>query len=608
MRRRPNHLTRPRGIALISTVLLTILAASVVLVITTQSIDASRTASNSSDSATATQAVGDAQRSIETWLEQDPYAFFSSVSPLEDARVCDGQSVQPGVAWSLATCGTAWTYETPTNLNATGTTNSSTTLNTLDGAIVQVQLQPPTSASPFLIANITAQYGQYNAGVTLTYRMTGAESYTIYSSSPLNLNYVASGCSSACSTLTGTLYSDGAISLPTTSAVTTGSSTQIESEVGFSPTLPPASSTASYYAAGTPTGATGTEAAIGDIRTVTPTQLTLSSLRASVARNSAFACPGSNPVEDPSDNALSSLCLDAGLSIPALYSPAASGPGTVTVPSNVTGFELIFNDHNQSPAAADTVSVYYATSPINPSGNCSVSCNLMTLGAGDVAANTSPGEYSFWSSNLLGVFTIPRSGLIYTSANTYLSLCGSASSNAPWDTYGGTCPALTSGYATPGMTVGQSATVIAGSAASPANIYLSGSISTAPGVSFGAIASGSILVPYWSHSPGTTSASNLSIAGAYAALGYNDTSGAAIATFPTSVDSTIADNVGNDFTFTGSLAGPSVDLSFNMFSQVALQGSAQLDSEPPPYFADFSGSWALVDQTVLPTVVTSVND
>jgi hypothetical protein len=42
-----------------------------------------------------------------------------------------------------------------------------------------------------------------------------------------------------------------------------------------------------------------------------------------------------------------------------------------------------------------------------------------------------------------------------------------------------------------------------------------------------------------------------------------------------------------------------------MFSQVSLQGSSQLDSQPPPYYADFSGTWNLVGQAILPTVVTS---
>jgi Tfp pilus assembly protein PilX len=599
-------LRRRRGIALVATVLITIIAASVALVITTQSIQASRTASNQSDSTLATQAAGDAQRTIETWLEASPYAYLATLSPFEDARVCVGGSViQPGAAWPLATCGTSWTYEQPSNLSSGATQNSSTTLNTLDGAIIQAQIQPPSSASPLLTVNITALYGEYSAGLTLTYKMSGAEGFTVFSSSNLYLDDLASGCTQVCSNLTGSFYTDGTLFLPSSSDVATSSNTQLESEDGFSP-APSSSSTALYYSTD-PAPASGGTAAIGNIRSVTPSQLTLSSLRAGVARNTAIACPGGNPTTYSSDGALTALCLSPGAQIPAVYDPSTSSSGTVTVPT-ATAYLFVFDDSSQPDHAPNTVAIYDATSTITPAGNCTGSCNLLSVSAGQVAANQSPGQYSFWSSNLLGVFTLPRSGLIFSPVDSYLSLCDSASSDPSgtspaWATYNGTCPAISTGSTQSGMTVGQSTTIIAGTDSAPANIYVSGSIHHAPGVSFGAIATGSVILPYWSRPPGTQAQASLTLAGAYTALGYDASSTNAVTTFPATADTTIADNVATSLALSGSFAGSSVDLSYDIFAQASLSGSAQLAMEPPPYYADFSGTWTLISQNVLPTVV-----
>jgi hypothetical protein len=110
-----------------------------------------------------------------------------------------------------------------------------------------------------------------------------------------------------------------------------------------------------------------------------------------------------------------------------------------------------------------------------------------------------------------------------------------------------------------------------------------------------------VIVPYWSRPPGTAS---LAVQGAYTALGYNANSGPAVETYPASVDASIADNVASSLVFTGSIAGPSVNLGLNMFSQVSLQGSSQLDGTPPPYYTDFSGTWTLTSQVVVPTGVS----
>jgi hypothetical protein len=584
------HLPRARrAVALISTVILTIIAAAIVLVITTQSIEAGRTASNQSDSQTAQTALTDARVTLASWLQTDPYAMLTSVSPLEDARVClDGTVVQPGGAWPLSQCGTSWTYETPSNLSSSNSINASTLLNAVDNSVVQAQLQAPSAASPFLRVRLTAQYGHYNAAQLLTYRMQGSESYTVYDASALHLDQLASGCSSACSSLTGTLYSDSTIYLPTSSAASVGSTTQLESESGFSPG-PPSGTGAFYYDTSPQVGSSGT-AAIGNIRSVSPSQLTVAALRSAAIRNSNFACPGSNPTTYPTDNALTALCLTTGTNIPARYNPATSSAGTVTVPSGVTAYDFVFGDAGQASASPNTVAIYYSTSTLTPAGNCSVSCDEISASASQVAANQNPGEYSFWSPTLLGVFTIPRSGLLYSPVDAYLSLCASASQNNPWTTLNGSCPARTSGYATAGMVVGQSATVIAGSALAPANVYISGPVTQAPGVSFGAVATGAVIVPYWSRPPGTAS---LAVQGAYTALGYNANSGPAVETYPASVDASIADNVASSLVFTGSIAGPSVNLGLNMFSQVS-----------PPYYTDFSGTWTLTSQVVVPTGVS----
>ena len=603
-----------RGMALLATVLLTILAATIVLAIATQAVLSSKNESIRSDASQATRAALDAQHSIESQLQADPYFYFKTISPLERARICNPAktssgttiaptNIQPGSSWPLATCGTSWGYTRPT------------TLGTIDGASVEVDIIPPSSAAPTLGVRIFATYGNDSDGLNLTYRINGSERFTVYSSSDLDINPLTSLGGSS---LLGTTYTGGTMFLPSPVALTPTSSppytppltgnSQLEAESGFSP-APPAASPARYYSTTTiPAG--GSSAQVRSIRNVTPEKLTTDSLRSSATRIHNLACPGGSPNLYASQ-APTSLCLvaDGSTAYPYVDNAAHSGSGTTTIPSNTTAYMMIFAGDASPPSginAANTVDIYATTDTLLPPGGCLVACDLTRVAATDAATGNFPGRFGYWSPKFLGTFVIPQSGVIYADHTVYLSQCSSALSPTPFLSPGTACPALSNGSSgTAGMVVGASTTVLAGTPSSPADIYISGPISTAPGVSFGAVASRSILIPYWSRAPAlvaatpppftTITATNLSVSGAYTALGYGiPPATAAIQTFPSSVDTTNAHNLATQLTFTGSLAAPSINLGFNMFGQVSLSGSTQLSSQSPPYFTDFDGRWSNV--------------
>ena len=589
--------------ALVTTVLLTVLAATIVLAIAAESVSATRAESTRSDAASATRIAADAKSAFASSLQADPYFYFKTVFDVtapsgtvyaELARTCTNSTttttVQPGAAWSsaLANGCTSWTY---------GATQSPTTWSGATGA-AWLEVVPPTTAKPLLQVDIMATSGADSDGLKLTYRLSGSERYTLWSSADLVLDNMARGCaaSTTCASLSGTSYSGGAVFLPTTGSVSIASA-ELATEVGFTPT--PTVTSARYYQ---PTASAGPPP-IRKIRNLLPTPLTTSSLRAAQPRTLALACPGGtgaaaavDALNSSSDGSSTSLCLTAG------QTNRLTTATTATVPTGVDGYLLVFTGATTASGGA-TVTVYVSTATIAPAGNCAVACDLATLGASDLTASpiTAPGDINFWNgtagngNSLLGTFPLPRTGLIFADKDVYLGACSSTSAPTAYLTANTACPALSAGYgSTPGMVVPSSTTVIAGTSTTPANIYPATSIITPTGVSFGAVAAGSVLFPYWARSPGTTAAASQTVDGAYTALGYGvDTGSSPIGTFPTSVDTTNADNVATALTVNGSLAAPALDLRLQLFSTVNLASLPLLGTQPPPYFTDFYGAWSL---------------
>jgi len=571
--------------ALVATVLLAVLAASIVLVIATQAINASHNESSRSDASQASAAAANAAQAFESQLQQNPYFFFSSVfsttvngqTYAERARVCipTSSTIQPGSAWSVSSCGVTWNY--------TKASSSPT---------AWLQLTPPSLTNPSLQVQILATVGSTSEGLSLTFRMQGTEGYSLLSSGSIDLNTLpsqgpqaATGCPPACSSVSGSIYSGGTITLPTSSLVSL-SNAQLLAELGFAAS--PSDPTSRYYAQSTQLGSTPP---IWNIRNIVSDVITTQSLRSSLDRMSTVACPGTTPWYTATTALASSLCLQAGSTVVTSASTAA------TIPSNVTAYLLVFN------GTAKTVTVWYTIKSINPDAACATSsCDLVTQGTTDATSTSSPGQRSFWTasgSTQLGTIPLPQSGIIATDKDVFLGTCSTSGNDTPYLVANSSCPVLSGND--PGMLVGQNITVLAGSQSNPANAWLSSSIETSPGVSFGVVASGQLIIPYWAHAPGTSSSTNQVLQGAYTAmgLGVDPSVASPITSYPAFINTTNANNVAAELDLTGSLASPDMNLSFPLFGAVVLAPQSQLISSPPPYFSDIDGRWSLASSSVL---------
>ena len=595
--------------ALVTTVLLLALAATIVVVIATQAIGTNQTESSRASLSAAATAAKNAESALVTKLQSDPYFFYSSVfsatvgtqTYTERARVCTPTSstYQPGSAWSLATCGASWSYVAPST-----------------APTAWIELTPPSYANAQLGVRIMATVGGVSSGLSLHFSLSGSEQFSLYTPTDLDVTNAPNGSNLSGAIYTaGSLYSQLGQTVDNAQNSTTFTNAQVEAENGFytTPGSPdnPADTTSRYYAQVTNTAATPP---IRDIRSVVPSVLTAQSFQSSLARTYSIACPGGTPFWDSTSQVASSLCLTPGATV-------VSAAGTnLTVPSNAAAFLLLTNP------GAKTVTVYYSTTLPQPDyQDCVVNygCDLGTEASADYQAmltngvvakpGTNPGIFPFWTTSpngLVGTLALPQTGLIFSSKSTYLSACSTASnplafSQTDSGAYDAVCPSI-NGATSPGMDVDYSMTVIAGTTSTPADIWISGSINTGAGVSFGAVASGSIYLPYWSHTPGQTSAADLNLSGAYSALGLgtDPTTAATIVPYPSYsyIDTSTAspNNQAGALNVTGSLAALNFDLSFQgEFSAVTTNWLSQFATAAPPYFTDFSGNWVLESQSVL---------
>lgn len=541
--------------ALVATVLLSALAATIVLVIATQAINQTKSESNRAAQTTATRLAAETQQAFQVALQNDPYFFLKTVfvayqlnsgavvvNPAsapsapkytfsEEGRNCSptATTVQPGSAWSVATCGTAWKY---TNLTTAPT--------------AWVELVAPSIHNPLLQVTIMATSGGYSDGLQLAYRLYGPEQFALYTSSEFT-SVVGPSAQVVPTSVNGTIYTAGQFNYSGFYVGSQQSSlslndSRVDAEQGFTAGggLPALNR---YYIQSPSSGPPVSH----QIRRVVPEVLSASALQASVSRSAVVSCPGgtpwwnsttgSGPVKDATS---SSLCLGAGKSVVACTNTACTTTGIVTVPSGAKSYLLIYNNTQSMTYAGATVAtplvdVYYTRGTLNPDAACNASstCDQVATAIADACSSvdatvttqcdhensplTNPGIMDYWTqsgtSAFLGTLPLPESGIIATDQNTYLGICSQAGPGAgasiasslattvPFSQINATCPAL-DGSASPGMTVPYSSTIIAGTPASPADVFLSSPVTTTNNAAFGVVATSQLVVPYWSHSPG----------------------------------------------------------------------------------------------------------
>lgn len=534
------------------TVLLTAVAASIVLVILTQTLNSSKGEQERSSADAAGRRAEEVLLDVERALSKDPSYFLHNVSQYERDRLCivqDSRVIKSGTAWP-AGCGGAWTY-------AKGSTPAA------EGAVLEVV--PPNPDNSLLQLRVLATAGTSSSGLVATYRLDGAGRYSAWSSVDLALDDLSSG--TGVTDLSGTLYSGGTVFLPSSDQVKIQNAQILTEEDAFAGPL--SGGTVRYYAAQTSNG----EVPVRDVRSVAPTRMSTSSLASSATSLSEIACSAAPKVINGGYGA--QLCLQAGANV------VRSDGSTATIPGDVKGYLLLAGESG----TAGTVNVYYSTKNPSYSGNCLIRCDLTALAAPEVAAGTHPGSRGYWSS-FLGTFPLPVTGVVSTDRDVHVGLCGDA-----FLTRGAACQSVSGTQ--PGMAVERSFTVLAGTPDRPSSIFVSGPLNSVGNARLGLVSTGEILLPYWARSAG----SNLDVDAALVSLGLggaeDPVAESSIRTLPrfTSPPTTDDPNYGLQLVLTGSVVAPRVDLDMGIFLGVSLVNDTVLLRTPPPYLPGFTGSW-----------------
>jgi hypothetical protein len=563
---------------------LSALAISLVVILVTTTLVDLRTGSITNELATVTNLAQNAVRDYQTKLEDNPTYFLQYVAPTERARVCtidpagDTTVVQPDpsgqadVPWppTSPACNdiASWTYAQPTSSNPP--TN------------VRLQVTPPGPYSPNLVVSAVARSGGVNAGWQSTMYMRPSGEWTVFSEQALNLDSV----DTAGGGYSGGAYYSGS-NLSTSTATFTNSVLAAEGTVSNVPT---SNDSNLYYKA-----QAGHVAQY--IRDLAIGQLHIASLAGSTEVARSVLCPGGTPYNVTVSGAgvthhvSSQLCLNR-----------SGGSNTFigtdnlpkTIPTSTTAYELIFKQ-----SSADGVVDVFTSSKTS---FAPTSGDLIDSSPTAANAGLHPGLASFWTK--IGTAYLPATGMITTDADVHLGRCDVAFLPAA-NGGGGTCSALSDG-STPGVVVTGNVQVVAGSANSPANVWIDGPITSASGGPgnapgggghLGAFAFGQIVVPYWAKSSSTSS--GLSVQASLAAAGGGlapdgQAPSSAITSYPTSPDRYGANGpyLGGTFQITGSIAARNLSfVNFGLFNNAKVIPDSTLVSNPIPWSPPFEMRW-----------------
>lgn len=446
--RRSPTAARRSGAALIALVLLALAAATVSLLVVRQ-VTSSAVASGSaaaveSSRETARQVVDQ----IRADLTADPELAFKQVLDDELPRRCGTNTYGPGDEWPVS-CGTAWTY-------AAGTDS--------DGNGVRVMLSP---AGARLGVTVVVTTGPVDAGVSTTLQRVAAADQTLWSLGDVVLDDLRPVGPGSTVELSGQVYGTRIV-LPSSDAVQLGS-VQLLSEEGIVgvPTISSDPDVIWRYYKDQPTAAERSAVPpLRDVREVVPQRPSPAAMVTSFERLAADGCPagalgGANPSAVSSTTA-SWLCLRPGGRV------MTSGGSVVTIPESTAAVAV--------RAAANPALVEVVVYDRRQVGfDCQVQCDLLELerASGTNLFATDPPPSS--------VLTLrrPATGLLGArDLEVHLQPCGPAFLD---ETLAPCAPASTE----------RLPTVVAGTVADPATVYVSGPAR-------GAVATaGQVVVPYW---------------------------------------------------------------------------------------------------------------
>lgn len=557
--------------------LLSVVAASIALVIARQTVLDARSVTSRRDYSAALRAADSTLSNLEAELQADPTIYLKEVLPFERARVCvtgsdSGNAFQPGQAWP-AECGAVWGYQ---QANTPGP--------------VRVELTPPTPSDSLLRARALATFGQIDAGYDAEYILDGANRWVFASTSDISM--AAPGAANSEFNLTGGLYSAGEVTLPAGSAVTFDEAT-VAAEFGFS--TAPTDTDVRWYGDAPDPG----PPAIRQIRAIQPAPLTAGSLATTVDALENVACPGGTMQEfssGPHENRTSHLCFVADGATGFL---PATGPG-VTVPATTQTYMVL----PDTPTAGQ-LTVYVSDTPLDlsetsellcsPQPGCSLPAHAAadTVGQPNMADNTHPGELDFWTnpatgSALLGAFKVPASGVVAFDADVVVGYC---STSAAEYTTGAACASING--AVPGVSLTTPLTILAGGFEAPADVIVGAPLSAVeadPAAMLALVASDRALIPYFAH-PGQramTVDADLFGAGLGIASGTPSVGG-----FPNVLPLTGAgdNDAASSITLTGSMVGRDLQLGISGTEVLNVSYRPEARAASAPHYTGTGAEW-----------------
>lgn len=465
-----------RGIAVLVTVLLTVVAATIALLLAQQTVFSATTSAARRDIDAAYRDARAALTQLESALAVDPDSYLGRVLEVERARVCpvgprQGDEIQPGERWP-AECGTTWGYAPAASPGD-----------------VRVELRAPSAASAHLAVRVLARSGGADAGFDARYLPSRAGRWAVASTSALDLGDLHG--SDAAAVTGGGVYAEGQVGLPAAPSLTlTGARVATESGFNGSPADPTVGWFSPSPVAGPP--------AVRPVRDAQPDRLDAAALAGQLdAAARACATAAGTLTGGPAHGSVSRLCVTAGGTVELADGSAA------TVPAGANAYLLVFGLTVPGEArlfASDRPLDLGPGSPLlcSPQPGCQLRAHAAAMGS------QFPGALTYWNSNpatgsvLVGDVKLPASGFIATDRTVQLGVCHDETAQYA---LGSQC-VTRAGAPGPGMAVTSRLTVVAGSAAAPRDVVLgspSHRISGQPSV----IASGRVVLPYWARPSGT---------------------------------------------------------------------------------------------------------
>lgn len=467
-----------RAMTLVATVVLSLVAVTVAMVVVQQVLAAGTRSADRADRAVAERVAADTVAQFETQLANDPTFWSRELFFAERPRVCaaDSQPVSanpdPDAApaqWP-AQCGQQWQY-VPQG-STTTTYDPATTL-------ARAQITAPNGTDPHLTLTVLASVGASEYATSTTYEVPSASAVTVYSGADLDLDTLAAG---APVTLAGTVYSAAnlnTLTLPQHFAVTPEplAGVRVLAECTITGPLGGAAGMWEATAAGDRTAAgcgQGVSADRSDVREVSAHALTPATANRSIAASAAAACSSEQPtLTAGTPTTSSSACLNVGRSVIDITGNLV--PVTNPDASRPVAYRLRFVDVESVPAVAVDVANVALSDPSDPSE-----------AAAAFAAGTHPTSANGVAWSPLAVVPLPATGVIATDATTYVGHCVAY---------------FAAGECTPSAP-GAPVTVIAGTPAEPANLVVAAPVSAAPEVPLGLVATAGLDLPFYATAPG----------------------------------------------------------------------------------------------------------